>query len=114
FKTYFITKATVTADTKLKRYMPVRANPCRLNTHHTLRLGTTSAISKVYIGKRAEQVTNGVTMIVIIRSFQFSILRVLIIDGTAQAKPPISGTTDLPFNPTLRISLSIINVTRDI
>src|ERR1700743_1732261 len=109
-----MTKATVTAEIRLKRYIPVKANPCMLNTHHTLRLGTTKAINKVYTGKRAEQVTSGVTIMVIILSFQFSMLRVLIIDGTAQAKPPMSGTTDLPFNPTLRITLSIIKVTRDI
>ena len=66
------------------------------------------------MGNRAEQPTKGVTMMVIILSFQFSMVLVLIIDGTAQAKPPINGTTDLPFKPTLRINLSIIKVTRDI
>ena len=85
-----------------------------LITPKTRVLGTTREISRVYTGKRAEQLTSGVTMMVIIRSFQFSILRALMIEGTAQASPPIIGTTDFPFNPTLRIILSIINVTRAI
>jgi hypothetical protein len=50
---------------------------------------------------------------VIILSFQLSMLRVDIIAGTAQATPDMSGTTLLPFSPNLRMILSIINITLD-
>ena len=36
-----------TYDNRLNTYIPVNANPCKLNTHHTLRLGTTRAINSV-------------------------------------------------------------------
>ena len=49
---------------------------------------------------------------VIRRSFQFSILRVAIIAGIAQAVPETKGTTLLPDNPNLLIILSIKNTTR--
>jgi hypothetical protein len=61
---------------------------------------------------RAEQLMSGVTKMVIIRSFQFSMVRALITAGTAQATPDISGTTLLPLSPNLRMILSIIKVTR--
>ena len=64
--------------------------------------------------QNAEQLINGVTMIVIILSFQLPIVRVESIAGTAQATPLINGITDLPFNPNLRISLSIRKLTRAI
>ena len=65
-----------------------------------------------YTGKRAEHVVNGVTRIVISRSFQLSMLRVAIIAGIAQAVPEMSGTTLLPLSPNRRIILSIRNTTR--
>ena len=68
---------------------------------------------RAYVRLKAEQDINGVTKIVIKRSFQEPIDRVLIIAGTAQATPEIKGTTDLPFRPNRRINLSIMNITRD-
>ena len=68
----------------------------------------------VYTGNRALQLINGVTKIVSKRSLRFSILRALIMAGTAQAKPLIIGITLLPFNPTLRISLSLKKLMRAI
>ena len=61
---------------------------------------------------RAEHDMSGVTKIVIIRSFQLSIVRAPMMAGTAQASPDISGTTLLPLSPNGRISLSIKKVTR--
>ena len=72
-----------------------------------------SAINKVYTGSRAEQLIKGVTIIVIKRSFQFEIVRVDMIAGTAQATPLINGISDLPFNPNFRMSWSIRKLTRD-
>ena len=63
-------------------------------------------------GNRAEQLMNGVTRIVIKRSFQFSIVLVAMIAGIAHAHPDINGTTLLPFNPKRRMILSIRNTTR--
>ena len=50
-----------------------------------------------YTGRRAEQVMNGVTKMVINRSFQLSIFRVAIMAGMAQAVPDMSGITLLPI-----------------
>ena len=51
---------------------------------------------------------------VIKRSFQEPIERVLMMAGTAHATPEINGTTDLPFSPKRRINLSMMNITLDI
>jgi hypothetical protein len=72
------------------------------------------AINMVNTGSRAEQLTKGITNMVIKRSFQLSIDRVAIIAGMAQAMPEIRGTTLLPFRPNCRMSLSIRNTTRAI
>jgi hypothetical protein len=61
---------------------------------------------------RAEHDMSGVTKMVIIRSFQLSIVRAPMMAGTAQASPDINGTTLLPLSPNGRISLSIKKVTR--
>ena len=100
------------AETKPSKYMAIKIRPCKLKNPKTNLLGTTKEINKVYTGKRAEQLINGVTKIVIKRSFQFSILRADIIAGTAQAIPEINGTTDLPLRPKFFIKRSIIKVTR--
>ena len=49
---------------------------------------------------------------VIRRSFQWSMLRVAMMAGMAQASPEMRGTTLRPLSPALRISLSIRNTTR--
>ena len=67
----------------------------------------TSAIKIVYTGNLALQLISGVIIMVSNLSFLFSIFRALMMAGTAQAKPLIMGITLLPFNPTLRISLSV-------
>ena len=74
----------------------------------------TSDIKIVYTGSLALQLINGVTIMVSKRSFLFSIFLALIIAGTAQAKPLIMGMTLFPFNPTLRISLSLKKLMRAI
>jgi hypothetical protein len=66
----------------------------------------------VKTGKRAEQLMNGVTKMVMSLSFQWSMVRVAMIAGIAQAQPDISGTTLFPLSPTLLISLSMRNTTR--
>ena len=66
----------------------------------------------VKTGNRAEQLIKGVTKIVISLSFQFSIVRVAMIAGIAHASPDIKGTMLLPFNPNLRMILSIMKTTR--
>ena len=68
----------------------------------------------VNTGNLAEQLIKGVTIIVMMRSFQLSIVRVAIIAGMAQATPDISGTTLFPFKPNLRMTLSIRKTTRAI
>ena len=74
----------------------------------------TNDIKIVYTGSLALQLIKGVTIIVSKRSFLFSIFLALIMAGTAQAKPLIMGMTLLPFNPTLRISLSLKKLMRAI
>ena len=64
-----------------------------------------------YTGKRAEQVVNGVTKIVISRSFHPEIFLVAITAGIAQAVPEISGITLLPLIPNRLIILSIKKTT---
>ncbi|MNR15316.1 hypothetical protein D3C85_1318440 [compost metagenome] len=108
----FITQATNTAATIPTRYITISARPCRLKIPSTCFCGIIKDMIRIYTGSLAEQLTKGVTKMVIIRSFQFSIFLAAIIEGTAQAKPPIIGTTDLPLSPTLLIILSIIKVTR--
>jgi hypothetical protein len=47
--------------------------------------GTKVPMSSVYTGRRAEQLISGTTMIVASRSLGFSITRVAMMPGTAQA-----------------------------
>ena len=70
-------------------------------------LSITKEIKIVYTGNLALQLIKGVTNMVSKRSFLFSIFLALIMAGTAHAKPLIMGITLLPFNPTLRMSLSL-------
>ncbi|MNW14130.1 hypothetical protein D3C71_2122680 [compost metagenome] len=48
---------------------------------------------------------------VMMRSFQLSIVLALIMEGTAQAMLPIIGTTDFPLRPNFLMILSIRKVT---
>ncbi|MNL27985.1 hypothetical protein D3C87_1496140 [compost metagenome] len=50
-------------------------------------------------------------MIVMILSFQLSMFLALMMDGTAQAKLLIIGTTDFPLKPNFLMILSIMKVT---
>ena len=70
-----------------------------------------NAINIAYTGNLAEQVVNGVTKMVIKRSFQLEIVLVAIIAGIAQAVPEINGITLLPFIPNRLIILSIKKTT---
>ena len=74
----------------------------------------TKAMIIRYTGSLAEQVVNGTTRMVTNRSFQFSMVRVAMTAGIAQAIPDIKGTTLFPLSPNGRISLSIKKTTRDI
>ena len=49
---------------------------------------------------------------VIVLSFQLSIVRVAMIAGIAHATPEIKGTTLFPLRPNLRMTLSMRNTTR--
>ena len=71
-----------------------------------------AAMSKAYTGKRAEQVINGATIIVVKRSRGSAILRVAIMPGTAQAKLDSNGIKARPLKPALNISLSSKNAAR--
>ncbi len=68
----------------------------------------------VYTGNLAEQLINGVINMVSNLSFLFSIFRVLITAGMAQAKPLIMGITLLPLRPTVRIIRSVRELMRAI
>ena len=66
---------------------------------------------RTYKGKRALHDINGIISIVNRRSFLFSNVLVAIIAGTLQPNPINRGMNDLPCNPILCISLSIMNAT---
>ena len=100
------------AEAKPKKYKKVKVSPCNEKSPKTLCCGIINEIIIRYTGKRAEQVVNGVTKMVINRSFQFSMFRVAIMAGIAQAVPEIKGTTLLPLNPNRRMTRSIKKTTR--
>ena len=93
-------------------YNPIITNPCKLKNPKYSLSSITNDIKIVYTGNLALQLINGVTMMVSNLSFLFSILRALIIAGTAQANPLIMGITLFPLRPTLRMSLSLKKLIR--
>ena len=111
---HFKTILASNAITIPSKYNPIMTSPCKLKNPKYIFLSITNEIKIVYTGSLALQLINGVTIIVSNLSFLFSILRALIIAGTAQANPLIMGITLLPFNPTLRISLSLKKLIRAI
>ena len=70
--------------------------------------------SKTYTGSRALQLINGTTIIVARRSRLLLMLRVAMMLGMAQAKPPTSGMMLRPLSPNLRMILSVIKLARTI
>ena len=66
------------------------------------------------MGRRAEQLMKGFMSMVISRLERLSIDRQAMIEGTVQPKPMTSGMNDLPWSPSLCITLSIINAARAI
>ena len=60
-----------------------------------------------HTGNRAEQLISGATSIVVNRSRRFSITRVAMMPGTAQANDESMGMNDFPLSPAFTISLSI-------
>ena len=87
----------------------------------TYRLSTTSpryssknaeAISP-YTGSLAEQETNGSSMMVMRRSFSFSIVRAAMAAGTVQPKPISIGMKDLSDRPKRLSARSIRNAVRE-
>ena len=111
FKTLCNKIADKIAAVNPNRYSAINVNPCKLKIPNTCLSGITNAIKIAYTGKRAEQVVNGTTKMVINRSFQQLIFRDAIIAGIAQAVPEINGITLFPLIPNFRIILSIKNTT---
>ena len=66
-----------------------------------------------YTGSLAEQDTNGSSMIVMRRSFTFSIVRALMAAGTVQPNPISIGMNDLPDRPNRLSARSMRNAVRD-
>ena len=66
------------------------------------------------MGSFAEQLMNGVSMTVILRSCSEGSVRVAMIAGTEQPNPISMGTKLRPESPSLRSSLSMTNATRAI
>ncbi len=106
-------KAAVKAVTIPIPYSPIKAIPC-CSKPHTRPCGTAKPMRITYTGIRAEQLMNGVTIMVISLSFQLLILRVLMIAGMAQAPPETSATILRPLSPTLRIETSNMLTALDI
>ena len=77
-------------------------------------MGKNAPASRMYTGRRAEQLMKGRTSIVTRRLLRLSIIRVLITAGTLQPKPMMSGMKDLPCRPILCISLSMMKAARAI
>ena len=101
------TYETASAIRKPNTYSPIITSPLRLKKPSQESAGITRVIKMENTGKRALQLINGVMSRVSSRSFLFSMLRVLMMAGTAQANPLIMGITLLPLSPTFRISLSL-------
>src|SRR3954449_9439237 len=96
--------ATQIATTMPRTYIPrINNAPTEINPK-TFLPEKKAAIIKVYIGKRAEQLMKGAIMMVARRSFGFSIVRVAMIPGMAQAKELSNGMNALPWSPTPRIN----------
>ncbi|MNV40541.1 hypothetical protein D3C71_1321530 [compost metagenome] len=73
-----------------------------------------AAANTAKIASRAPQDMKGAIMMVIRRSRCASSVRAPITEGTLQPKPTISGTKDLPGNPSACIRRSITNAARAI
>ena len=76
------------------------------------RSGINAAITSVYTGSRAEQVMNGAIRIVAMRSRLFSMVRVAMMAGTAQAYAESSGMKLLPCRPKRAMVRSAISAAR--
>ena len=89
--------------------MPIRYSP---NTTFCAPLAKKAAPNSTYTGRRAPHDMNGAIAIVIRRSRRCSSVRVAMMAGTLQPKPTMSGTKDLPGNPTQRMTRSMTNAAR--
>ena len=65
------------------------------------------------MGRRAEQDMKGTSMMVMRRSFSFSMVRAPMTAGTVQPKPMSSGMKALPDRPKWRRVRSITKAARD-
>ena len=74
--------------------------------------GMNAAITSVYTGSRAEQVMNGAIRMVAMRSRLFSMVRVAMMAGTAQAYAESSGMKLLPCRPMRAMVRSAISAAR--
>ena len=92
-------------DRYRSRYIANSVSPCRVSRYFkpespkNYTCGTNAPINSTYTGNRAEQLINGATRIVVSRSRRFSITRVAITPGIAQANDDSSGMNDLPLKP---------------
>jgi hypothetical protein len=96
---------------KIASKIPVTYNPKSTRLAYLLKNIPTKTR---YTGKRALHDMKGTMSIVIIRLLRLSMVRVDIMAGTLHPKPMMSGMNDLPCNPILCISLSMIKAVRDI
>ena len=69
-------------------------------------------MSRPYTGSRAEQDIKGTSMMVMRRSFSFSMVRAPMTAGTVQPKPMSMGINALPDSPKRRSSRSIMKAAR--
>src|SRR4051794_21436562 len=79
---------------------------------HPDAIGMSTAIIKVYTGMRAEQLMSGATRIVTRRSLRFSMVRVAMMPGMAQAKLLSIGMNDFPCRPAFDMRRSMMNAAR--
>ncbi len=90
------------------RYMAIMTKARKLMMPQAYsRTGMKAAIKTVYTGSLALQLISGAIRIVVSRSRRFSMTRVAMMPGMAQANDDKSGMNDLPLRPTRVITRSI-------
>ena len=75
-------------------------------------MGKKAADIRPYTGSRAEQDMKGTSMMVMRRSFSFSMVRAPMTAGTVQPKPMSMGMKALPERPNRRSSRSMMKAAR--
>ena len=75
-------------------------------------MGKKAAVIRPYTGRRAEQDMKGTNIMVMRRSFSFSMVRAPMMAGTVQPKPMSMGMKALPDRPKRRSTRSMIKAAR--